>query len=335
MYQPHESNPHFVRPSRPQEDQTSQSTIPLVPLPPQRETKRSKHRGSRGSQSRRPDEHVGPISIPPRRKDKHSEPPPKPQHSDEHVQPIPVPVQLKDQQSEPSPGSSAPHPQQQQGQYPGPYGSPVLQPQHHGRSARPHGLWQPRDQRTNFFTWFIAVFCAVFWIVIIIGGIVILIVYLVFRPRSPRFDVSTATLNAAYLDMGYMLNADLTVLANFTNPNKKMSVDFSYMTIQLYYGKTLIANQYIEPFSAAKAQTKFAYLRMITSQVRLPILEVRRLNRQMETNGVELEMKGFFRARSHLGGLLRYSYWLHGQCTIVVARPPDGTLIRSKCKTKH
>lgn len=170
---------------------------------------------------------------------------------------------------------------------------------------------------------------------VIIGGIVVLIVYLIFRPRSPRFDVSTATLNAAYLDMGYLLNADLTVLANFTNPNKKMSVDFSYLTFELYYGKTLIAKQYLEPFTAARAQTKFAYLHIITSQVRLPILEVRRLNRQMETNGVILEVKGYFRARSNFGSLLRYSYWLHGQCTIKVTRPPDGTLIASKCKTKH
>ena len=42
------------------------------------------------------------------------------------------------------------------------------------------------------------------------------IVCLVFRPQSPHFDVFSVTLNAAYLDLGYLLNADLTMLANFT-----------------------------------------------------------------------------------------------------------------------
>lgn len=162
-----------------------------------------------------------------------------------------------------------------------------------------------------------------------------LIVYLVFRPRSPRFDVSTATLNAAYLDMGYLLNADLTILANFTNPNKKVSVDFSYMYVELHYGRTLVATQAIEPFSAPKAGSMFAGLHMVTSQVRLSELEIQRIKRQTLNNGVIFEVKGFFRARSNFGGLLKYSYWLHGECTIMVRRPPDGVLVAKKCKTKH
>lgn len=329
MYQHPETNPHFSRPSRPQEDQISQSTVPLVPLPPRREVRRSRPPSSRGSQPQRPREHVRRPIPPVPIKDQRSEPTP--------ATPKPE-VPLHPDQDPERHGSRAPDPQRDEGRHPRAYVSPVPQPESQPqprRSARPRGLWVPTTQRTNFLTWFAAVFCAVFWIVIIIGGIVILIVYLVFRPRSPRFDVSTATLNAAYLDMGYLLNADLTMLANFTNPNKKMSVDFSYMTIELYYGRTLIAKQYIEPFSAAKAQTKFAYLHMVTSQVRIPILDVQRLNRQMQTNEVVLELKGFFRARSNFGSLLRYSYWLHGQCTIVVTRPPDGTLVQSKCKTKH
>lgn len=162
-----------------------------------------------------------------------------------------------------------------------------------------------------------------------------LIVYLIFRPRIPKFDVSTATLNAAYLDMGYLLNADLTLLANFTNPNKKVSVDYSYMYVELYYGRTLIATQAIEPFSAPRTAARFANLHMVTSQVRLSELEIQRLKRQTLNNGVIFEVKGFFRARSNLGGFLRYSYWLHGQCTIMVRRPPDGVLSAKKCKTKH
>lgn len=183
--------------------------------------------------------------------------------------------------------------------------------------------------------WLGAVFCAILWIVIFLGGLIVLIVYLVYRPRSPRFDVSSASLNMAYIDAGSLLNADLTVLANFTNPNKKVSVDFSYMIIDLYYGSTLIATQYIEPFSAERAESRFVNVHMVTSQVRLPVLESARLQEQISKNGAIFDVKGVFRVRSKLGTLLKYSYRLYGHCTILVTAPPSGVLRATKCRTKR
>lgn len=206
----------------------------------------------------------------------------------------------------------------------------------HPHEHRPHSrLFLPRDRRTKPVTWFAAAFCIIFWLVIIIGGLVVLVVYLVFRPRSPRFDVNSVTLNAAYLDMGYLLNADLNLLANLTNPNKKVSVDFSYMHLDLYFENTLIATQYIEPFSAARGQSMFANIHMVTSQVRLSMKETMLLQKQIENNRVMLTVKGVFRARSNLGGFLKYSYWLHGHCSIMVSSPPSGVLRDKRCRTKH
>ncbi|XVF02585.1 hypothetical protein REPUB_Repub04eG0187300 [Reevesia pubescens] len=215
----------------------------------------------------------------------------------------------------------------------------VMTPQGQGRhphEQRPHSrLFLPQDRRTKPHTWFAAAFCIIFWLVIIIGGLIVLIVYLVFRPRSPRFDVNSVTLNAAYLDMGYLLNADLSVLANFTNPNKKVSVDFSYMYLRLYFENTLIATQYIEPFSAARGQSMFANIQMVTSQVRLSLKETLLLQKQIENNRVIFTVNGVFRARSNLGGFLKYSYWLHGHCSIMVSSPPTGVLRDKRCRTKH
>ncbi|KAF5443072.1 hypothetical protein F2P56_035664 [Juglans regia] len=253
---------------------------------------------------------------------------------------IPHKLDPQDQEKRPLPRQNV---QDQSSQ---PFGSPPLdlQNQDH-RQTQPHGRQQqgdhsqgpriPRDRRTNPLTWLGAVFCAILWVVIIVGGLIVLIIYLVFRPRSPGFDISSVTLNAAYLDMGHLLNADVTLLVNFTNPNKKVRIDYSYMYINLYYETTLISTQYIEPFSAAKAESKFAYIHMVTSQVRLPKAESLRLQKQIESNGIMLQVKGIFRARSNLGSILRYSYWLHGECTILTAGPPDGVLIKRKCKTKH
>ncbi|KAF9673404.1 hypothetical protein SADUNF_Sadunf10G0020700 [Salix dunnii] len=222
-------------------------------------------------------------------------------------------------------------------------GPGMTHPQHpgHPRRAPGPGAGQahfsglPKPGGTKPIIWLGAVFCAILWIVIFLGGLIVLVVYLVYRPRSPRFDVSSATLNTAYIDAGSLLNADLSVLANFTNPNKKVNVDFSYMVIDLYYGSTLIATQYIEPFSAERAESRFVNVHMVTSQVRLPVLESERLQEQISKNGAIFAVKGVFRVRSKLGTLLKYSYRLYGHCTILVTAPPDGVLRATKCRTKR
>lgn len=235
---------------------------------------------------------------------------------------------------------------------PQPQWSQATQPKHHGQPHGPEtaipplhqdhyhrsnsqGLRKPTPRQTKLYQWFFAGFCAIFWIVIILGGIVVLIVYLFFRPHNPRFDVSSVSLNAAYLDVGVLLNADLNVLANFTNPNKKVKVDFSYVVLDLYYGKTLIASQYVEPFSAARRTSWLTNVHLVTSQVRLPFAATEQLKKEIDSNAVMFQVKGVFRARSDLGTFLRYSYWLYSHCTIVLSGPPSGVLRASKCRTKR
>lgn len=169
----------------------------------------------------------------------------------------------------------------------------------------------------------------------IVGGLIILIVYLVFRPRSPRFDISSTTFNAAYLDMGYLLNADVTVLANFTNPNTKVKVEFSYVILDLYYNNNFLATRYIEPFSVMKGESKFADVHMVASQVKLPTAHSLQLQKQIEEGRVHFEIKGLFKARSKLGGIFHYSYWLYAHCQLVLTGPPTGVLIGKKCLTKR
>ncbi|GAB4829268.1 hypothetical protein Ancab_018935 [Ancistrocladus abbreviatus] len=168
-------------------------------------------------------------------------------------------------------------------------------------------LKYPSPRKTKPLAWFGVVFCVILWIVIILGGLLVLIIYLVFRPRNPNFGIMTATLNSAYLDMGSLLNADLTLLVNFTNPSSKVNVDFNYVILQLYYKDQLIANQYIEPFSAMRAESRLAYVEMVSSQVRLPVGVSEELLRQIENNRIAFEVEG----------------------------PPSGSIVTSKCRTKR
>ncbi|KAL9390241.1 hypothetical protein Peur_018846 [Populus x canadensis] len=358
--QPSQTPPSHGGPSSGRQDQQNQPPQgPLVTRP------RSKGQGSKkkGAPVVKP-EHEGQLRSPwitppqqhPGQHDNQVQSPPTqtPQHQDPHFPlhngnfqspwALPPPPRGPPPQPHGPKHDSEPHgPPRNQDQDRGP-SSRVTLPQHQERNPRqPHGLvgrpaqfsGLPKPGGTKPLIWLGAVFCAILWIVIFLGGLIVLIVYLVYRPRSPRFDVSSASLNMAYIDAGSLLNADLTVLANFTNPNKKVSVDFSYMIIDLYYGSTLIATQYIEPFSAERAESRFVNVHMVTSQVRLPVLESARLQEQISKNGAIFDVKGVFRVRSKLGTLLKYSYRLYGHCTILVTAPPSGVLRATKCRTKR
>ncbi|KAF8015611.1 hypothetical protein BT93_H1203 [Corymbia citriodora subsp. variegata] len=200
----------------------------------------------------------------------------------------------------------------------------------------PSNLMFPQQRKTQFLTWFLAIFCAIFWVVIIVGGLIVLIVYLVFRPHLPKLEIASATLNAAYLDMDALLNADMTLLINFTNPNRKVRNDLSYVILDLYYGGNPIATQYIQPFSAEKLESRLSSVHMISSQVRLPTRDSEKLKKQLESNSLlQFQIRGLVRVRSKFGSFLRYSYWLYSHCYISLTGPPTGILRGCKCYTKR
>ncbi|KAI3720360.1 hypothetical protein L6452_21276 [Arctium lappa] len=193
----------------------------------------------------------------------------------------------------------------------------------------------PPPKKTKRLTWLVAICCVLLWIVVILGGLILLIVYLAYRPRYPKFDIASASLNAVYLDLGYLFNGDLTLLANFTNPNKRVNVEFRYMVINLYFEGTLIAARYVEPLSVSRRGYELRDVHMVSSQVPFSRRHVARLNEQMRTGRIMFETKSFLRTTSTLGGFFRYSYWLHGHCKFVVSGPPSGILVAKNCVTKR
>ncbi|XP_057496966.1 NDR1/HIN1-like protein 13 [Actinidia eriantha] len=321
-----ETNPYFL-------DTDPQRQVPHHPQP-QHDPNLIRPRQQRRRQNQNPQPQHGPT---PRSA---SQPPPPPHHH----------TQLHQPPHSPNPHFAPLHQNQTKIEHPQPHHGPEthfpihqlpqhmtqqVQPLHSTQPISPHGPRMPVPQKTGAHTWLIGALCALFWIMIFLVGLVVLILYLVFRPRSPKFDVSSASLNAAYLDMGYLLNADMTLLANFTNPSKKATVDFHYMVVNLYYHKTLIATTYVDPFSVMKAESKFRNVHLLSSQVRLPLKESQQMQQQIESNRVRFEVKGLLKTRSNLGRFFRYSYWLYGHCIIEVTGPPSGVLVGKKCVTKR
>ncbi|PON64287.1 hypothetical protein PanWU01x14_126010 [Parasponia andersonii] len=177
----------------------------------------------------------------------------------------------------------------------------------------------------------------IFCVFLTLAALAVFIIYLIFRPWGPRFEVSTVTtLNGLNLTKGKLLCANLTLVPNFMNPNKKAGVDFKYVVIELYFGRTIIATKKIEPDpSAPKDGTRSVKVDMVASGVQLSVLEIQRLKSQMVKDKVVLEVKGSFLVHTKFGPLVRYSYWVHGQCIVTLKKPPHGVLVSTKCNTKR
>lgn len=191
---------------------------------------------------------------------------------------------------------------------------------HHEYPSHRPRLKPPPLKRTSPLAWFAAICCALLWTIIILGGVAVLIVYLLFRPRNPHLDIQQATLNAAYLDIDVdsnttLLNADLTLLANFSNPNHKVDVVFTLLDLNLYFGDTLVAAAAVDPFGERRGESALRSVHMVVSQVALTEKEAEEWRMQEEEavagseegKGVVMEVRGTMRTRSELGGLLRFS----------------------------
>ncbi|XP_051121975.1 NDR1/HIN1-like protein 12 [Andrographis paniculata] len=314
-----ESNPHFL-PRRNNDDPVIDFSLhpppPHRPRPPPNTTVHPPY---------------APRPQPPLQAD------PPPHQSKPHFTPVTKPHFSPESGHHIPPESAAPQPLQMP-YSPGRSTTAAAAAAHHHHRRRHHhqnNLRMPDAGRTTPIAWLVAAFCALFWLIVIIGGLIILIVYLFFRPRNPRFDISTATLNAAYLDQGYLLNADVTLLVNFTNPNTKVNIDFTYVVLDIFYDRRIIATGYIDPFSVHRRESRFADVHMVASQVTLSMGLSMELQRQIAAGRVNFEVRGLFKTRSRFGSFFRYTYWLYARCQIAVAGPPTGVLIGKRCITKR
>ncbi|KFK29171.1 hypothetical protein AALP_AA7G098500 [Arabis alpina] len=192
----------------------------------------------------------------------------------------------------------------------------------------------PRSSRTNLWVWCVAGLCFVFSLLLIFFGIATLIVFLAIRPRTPVFDIPNANLHTIYFDSPVYFNGDLSMLVNFTNPNKKIEVRFEQLKIELFFFNKLIAVQAVQPFWQREREMRLEPIRLISSLVCLPVKHAVELMRQVQNNKIEYEIKGTFKVKAHFG-MIHYSYWLHGRCQLQMTGPPTGILVSRNCTTKR
>lgn len=195
-------------------------------------------------------------------------------------------------------------------------------------------LQQTQPRRTNLFVWCSAILCLLFSLILIFFGIATLIIFKEIKPRYPLFDISAANLNSIYFDSPDNINGDLILLVNFSNPNKKLDVRFEYLDVELYFSDRFIATQALQPFTLRQGEKRLESVHLISSLVYMPPNLGIQLQKEVQSNKVNYDVRGTFKVRATLG-LVHFSYWLHGRCQLEMTSPPTGVLLGHICKVKR
>lgn len=192
----------------------------------------------------------------------------------------------------------------------------------------------PKPRRTSPMVWFAAILCMIFSILLIFFGIATLIVYLTVQPRNPVFDTAAASVIPIYYSSPQYINNDITFLANFSNPNRKLSVRFEYLHFEVYFQENVIASQGLQAFSQRPGEARLITVHMQSGLLHLPPDLAMELQKQGLSNKVVYNIRGNFKVKVKLGAI-HYSYWLHGECRLEMTSPPNSILISRSCRTKR
>ncbi|KAG8054276.1 hypothetical protein GUJ93_ZPchr0001g29315 [Zizania palustris] len=186
--------------------------------------------------------------------------------------------------------------------------------------------------------------CILFWLLVIAVGVAVLVVFLLYHPKSPRLRVTSATLNAGYIDeLGGVgggssgaraLNADLTVLAAIYNPNTKIHIVLRYMQLDLYFEGSMIATQAVwpAPLHEGPGGNVLRNVHLVVSEVTMTQEDVFVWHNATTKGGpVVLQLAGRFHTQLNFGHWFRYQYWVTPRCTLWLDPPPSGALRRARC----
>ncbi|KAI5018245.1 hypothetical protein ZWY2020_043133 [Hordeum vulgare] len=87
--------------------------------------------------------------------------------------------------------------------------------------------------------WCAAIICFAFSFLLILAGLVIIIVFRAVKPMTLSFNITNAAHNSIYIDF----NGDMTLMANISNPNHKISVVIQSGAVELFFRGRLVSIQ--------------------------------------------------------------------------------------------
>ncbi|KAF3321194.1 Late embryogenesis abundant protein [Carex littledalei] len=154
--------------------------------------------------------------------------------------------------------------------------------------------------------------------IVVIVGLVILIFWLVVRPKPIDYYVDGASVRDFNISSSDALNAtfDLTLIAD--NRNHKVSVYYDYFEVTVWYKDQMIAFSNVDPFHQPKRNATRLDVHPLSKSTPLLDSVTKDLKHDRSGGKVELEVRVRSRIRFKVGLTKTKHYTLRAYCPVVV-----------------
>ncbi|EOA14484.1 hypothetical protein CARUB_v10027699mg [Capsella rubella] len=187
---------------------------------------------------------------------------------------------------------------------------------------------------TSPFIWCAAIVCAIISIVVIFGGIVVFVGYMVIHPRVPIISVADAHLDFLKYDIFGVLQTQLTIVIRVENDNAKAHALFDNTEFKLSYEGKLIAILRAPEFEVPKEKSKYLPYSVQSYPIPLNPSLMQAVDYAIKQDVITFEINGGSRTRWRVGPLGSFKF----ECNLICElnfRPSDHTYIPSTCTSSH
>lgn len=188
-------------------------------------------------------------------------------------------------------------------------------------------------RRTNPVIWFAAIVCAALAIVVVITGVVVLSIYLAYRPKMPYIRVRETHLDGLSFDSSGQLGVVVTIIMEAVNDNTKAEAGISDIGFTLQFAQVPIASLQADPFEVSKNSTSPLIYVVKSSAVPLDPPRMDKMDKALKQGKVEFRLSGQTRTRWRVGVFLSVRFWTHLDCPLQYFYP-NGSSIDLDCTSK-
>ncbi|KAI3696926.1 hypothetical protein L6452_29559 [Arctium lappa] len=162
-------------------------------------------------------------------------------------------------------------------------------------------------------------FITILFILIIMIGMTILVIWLTIRPKKPFYSVRGGSIHDYSLSKDN-LNATYSFFLKSYNPNTRMSIYYGKMEITILFNHETIGSGVIEPWHHPKRNATIFKLDLASRNVKLSETVSRDLKLAKSTNEVVLDMKLKGRVKIKKGVWKSRYFRMQVSCVDVVAK---------------
>lgn len=188
-------------------------------------------------------------------------------------------------------------------------------------------------RRTSPLVWFAAILCAILAVLVIVAGVVVLSIYLTYRPKTPHIRVGSTHLDGLGYDRSGLLQVLLTIDMEAVNENAKTVAAFSDANFWLEFSRTPLAALRAAAFVVGENGTLPLHYLVASARAPLDMVGMEKMETSLKGGQVEFGLRGQARTRWSVGVFLSMRSWTRLDCKLRYFYP-NGSSTGLDCSSK-